>query len=141
MGYTALNGSLTLTAVARDAAGNRATSAAIQVTVANSTAAAPALSVTLTSPISGTTVSGTVQVTATAWAGAVGVRFYVDGNQIGLEDNFEPFSVSWDTTTTPDGSHTLTAVARDLLGNVVTSAPVTVQVSNTIVRKRAGPRH
>ena len=136
---TSINGSHTLTAVARDAAGNHTTSAAIQATVANSTVA-PSLNAAVTSPVSGATVSGTLQVDATAWAGTVGVRFYVDGNQIGLEDNFAPFSVSWDTTTTPDGSHKLTAVARDLVGNVITSAPVTVQVYNTTIRRRSSPR-
>jgi hypothetical protein len=132
------NGSHTLTAVARDAAGNTATSAAVQVMVSNTTTSS-GLTATVTSPLSGATLNGTLQVSATAWSSAVGVRFYVDGNQIGIEDNFAPFSVSWDTTTSKDGSHTLTAVARDLVGNLVTSAPVTVTVSNT-VRKRVG-RH
>src|SRR5439155_15996357 len=36
----------------------------------------------------------------------------------------------WDTTTASNGSHTLTAVARDAAGNSATSTPVTVTVSN-----------
>ena len=39
--------------------------------------------------------------------------------------------MSWATTTATNGSHTLTARARDAAGNATTSAPVTVTVSNT----------
>src|SRR5207253_7785765 len=42
-----------------------------------------------------------------------------------------PYSVSWNTTTATNGSHTLTAVARDAAGNTSTSAAVTVTVNNT----------
>src|SRR5258706_1739387 len=38
--------------------------------------------------------------------------------------------MSWNTTGTANGSHALTAVARDAAGNVTTSAVVTVTVSN-----------
>jgi hypothetical protein len=127
------NGSHTLTAIARDAAGNTATTPSAQVMVANG---GTSLTVSITSPTNGATLSGAVQVAANASAGVVGVRFYVDGNPIGLEDNFAPFAVSWDTTTSADGSHTLTAVARDLAGNITTSAPVSVLISNTLTRKR-----
>src|SRR5205814_1680242 len=41
-----------------------------------------------------------------------------------------PYSVSWNTTTASNGSHTLTAVARDAAGNRTTSAAVTVTVFN-----------
>jgi large repetitive protein len=132
------NGSHILTAVARDAAGNTASAAGDQVMVANG---ATGSSVSITSPTEGATVTGTVQVTANAPAGTVGVRFYVDGNSIGLEDNFAPFGVSWDSITSPDGSHTVTAVSRDLAGNIMTSAPVSVTVKNAAPRKRGGPRH
>jgi hypothetical protein len=39
--------------------------------------------------------------------------------------------VSWNTATAANGSHTLTAVARDAAGNRTTSAGVTVTVANT----------
>ena len=131
----AANGSHALTAVARDAAGNSKTSAAIQVTVANSTTGP---TVAVTSPISGSTLSGAVPVGATvSKMSAIGVRFYLDGNPLGIEDNFAPFEVSWDTTQSPNGSHKLTAVARDLTGKVIFSAPVTVSVLNAPLRRRA----
>src|SRR5438477_5569441 len=92
------------------------------------------LMVTVTSPASGSTVSGTVPVTASVTSvGALtvaGVQFKLDGNNLGAEDTTAPYSVPWDTTTASNGSHTLTAVARDSLGMLWTSDPVTVRVFN-----------
>src|SRR5438876_1156698 len=126
---TASNGSHTLTAVARDAAGNRTTSAAVTVTVFNDTTPP---TVSITSPVSGATVGGTTSVTANASdnVGVVGVQFVVGRASIGVEDAAAPYSVSWNTTTASNGSHTLTAVARDAAGNRTTSAAVTVTVFN-----------
>src|SRR5437667_292175 len=97
------------------------------------------LVVNVTSPASGSTVSGTVPVTASVTiVGSLtvaGVQFKLDGNNLGAEDTSAPYSVSWNTTTASNGSHTLTAVARDgLLGTLWTSDPVTVTVSNDITR-------
>src|SRR6266480_2738772 len=126
---TASNGSHTLTAVARDAAGNRTTSAPVTVTVFNDTTPP---TVSITSPVSGATVGGTTSVTANASdnVGVVGVQFLLDGANLGVEDAAAPYSVSWNTTTASNGSHTLTAVARDAAGNRTTSAAVTVTVFN-----------
>ena len=60
----------------------------------------------------------------------MGVQFKLDGVNLGAEDTSTPYSVPWDTNTAANGSHTLTAVARDLLGIRYTSNPVTVTVSN-----------
>src|SRR5207249_25303 len=62
--------------------------------------------------------------------GVVGVQFKVDGNNLDIEDTTVPYSVIWDSTTYPNGTHLLTAVARDAAGNQTTSAPVPVQVDN-----------
>src|SRR5438552_428787 len=92
------------------------------------------LIVTVTAPASGSTVSGTVPVTASVTAfGALsvrGVQFKLDGSNLGAEDTTAPYSVAWDTTTASNASHTLTAVARDSLGMLWTSDPVTVTVFN-----------
>jgi hypothetical protein len=79
--------------------------------------------------------SGTVGVAANASdnVGVVGVQFLLDGNVLGAEDTTSPYSVNWDTTTATNGSHILTARARDAGGNATTSAQVTVTVSNTQV--------
>src|SRR5437867_1409588 len=97
------------------------------------------LIVTITSPADGSPVSGTIPVTASVTiVGALtvaGVQFKLDGNNLGAEDTSAPYSVPWNTTTASNGSHTLTAVAREgLLGTLWTSDPVTVTVSNDITR-------
>jgi putative lipoic acid-binding regulatory protein len=130
---TVANGSHTLTAVARDTAGNTATASSITVTVQNQ---APGdvtpPTVALTAPASGATVSASVAVSATATdnVAVAGVRFQVDGVNLGAEDTSSPYSITWDTATAGNGSHTLTAIARDAAGNVTTSASRTVTVSN-----------
>src|SRR5438132_3822366 len=92
------------------------------------------LIVTITSPTSGSTVSGTTTVSASVSIIGVltvaGVQFFVDGAPLGAEDTSAPYSVPWDTTATSNGSHTLTAVARDNFGVRWNSDPVTVTVSN-----------
>src|SRR2546423_15512029 len=76
------------------------------------------LIVTMTSPASGSTVSGTVPVSASvSIIGLItvrGVQFKLDGANLGAEDTSSPYSVPWNTTTAGYGSHTLTAVAQDL---------------------------
>ena len=114
--------------VSRDAAGNAATSANFTFTTPDATAPA----VSITAPAAGTTVSATITVSASASdsVGVAGVQFRLDGASLGAEDTAAPYSVSWNTTTTSAGSHTLSAVARDAAGNSRTSAAVTVTVSN-----------
>ncbi len=60
----------------------------------------------------------------------VGVQFRLDGVDIGAEDTVSPYSVTWNTVTVTNGSHQLTAVARDAAGNTTTSAARTVNVNN-----------
>jgi trehalose-6-phosphatase len=131
----ASNGAHTLTATARDAAGNNTTSAGVTVTVSNTVADTTPPSVAITAPGSGATVSGSVQMTAGASdnVGVVGVQFYLDGSTLGAEVTASPFAVSWNTTTTSNGAHTLTANARDAAGNNTMSAGVTVTVANTVI--------
>jgi hypothetical protein len=89
-------------------------------------------SVSVTGPTSGSSVSGTVTLTATASdnVGVAGVQFKVDGVNVGSEDLTSPYTSSWNTTSVTSGSHSLTAVARDAAGNRTTSGLVTVTVSN-----------
>jgi hypothetical protein len=89
--------------------------------------------VALSAPASGATVSSTITVSSNASdnVGVAGVQFKLDGVNLGAEDTTAPYSVSWNTTSTSNGSHTLTAVARDAAGNSATSTAVPVTVSNT----------
>src|SRR5204863_22354 len=88
--------------------------------------------VSITAPAAGASVTGTVSVTANASdnIAVVGVQFKLDGANLGAEDATSPYSTSWDTTTASNGSHTLTAVARDAAGNTATCAAVTVSLGN-----------
>jgi len=58
------------------------------------------------------------------------VQFFVDGAAQGAEDTSAPYATAWNTTTVANGTHTLTARARDAAGNATTSAAVAVTVSN-----------
>jgi hypothetical protein len=40
------------------------------------------------------------------------VQFKLDGANLGAEDTAGPYSISWNSATVTNGSHTLTAVAR-----------------------------
>jgi hypothetical protein len=86
--------------------------------------------ISLASP--GATVSGNVPLSASANdnAGVAGVKFFDGAAQIGPEITSSPFSTMWNSTTVADGSHTLTAVARDAAGNTTTSNAVVVTVNN-----------
>jgi Big-like domain-containing protein len=88
--------------------------------------------VAIAAPAAGATVTGTVSVTANASdnVGVAGVQFKIDGANLGSEDTTAPYTVSWNTTAVANGSHTLTAVARDAAGNRTTSAPISVTVGN-----------
>ncbi|MFH1256740.1 MAG: Ig-like domain-containing protein [Candidatus Diapherotrites archaeon] len=89
--------------------------------------------VSITSPTSEQTVSGTISVTANASdnVGVAGVQFKLDGSNLGSEDTSAPYSFSWNTTTASNASHALTATARDASGNTATSTTVNVTVNNT----------
>ncbi len=89
--------------------------------------------VSITAPTAGATVTGAaVTLTATAAdnIGVAGVQFKVDGVATGSEDTSSPYSISWNSTAVSNGSHTITATARDAAGNSTTSTGVSVTVSN-----------
>lgn len=91
-------------------------------------------SASITAPTGASPLSGTVTISAAASdnIGVGGVTFLVDNVAIGGgEDKTAPYSVSWDTTTVANGTHTIVARARDTSNNTTDSTPVTVTVSNT----------
>ena len=93
------NGSHTLSAVARDAAGNTTTSAPVTVTVFNAPPDTTPPTASVTAPQAGATVAGTVTLQATANddTGVVGVTFAIDGVVTGAEDTTAPYSLSWNS--------------------------------------------
>jgi hypothetical protein len=88
--------------------------------------------VSLTAPAAGATVAGTINVTAGVAdnVGVAGVQFKYNGANLGAEVTAPPYTVAANTTTIPNGQHTLTAVARDAAGNQTTSSPVAINVQN-----------
>jgi len=123
-------GPYTISATATDTIGQPATDS-ISVTVDNTQP-----TVSITSPTEGAPVSGTIDVTADAsdtTSGVTQVEFFVDGASIGVDTNgADGWSVTWDTSTATNGSHTLTATATDAAGNLATSDSVTVTVDNLV---------
>ena len=92
--------------------------------------------VAITSPTSGSSVTGTLKITATATdnsggSGVAQVSFYVDGQLIATATSATKgvYSVSWNTKKVTKGQHTLTAIARDVAGNAQTSTAVLVTVT------------
>jgi len=85
--------------------------------------------VTLTSPVAGATATApgafTVAATATDAEGVAEVRFYANGDLIGLDDT-SPYVIAWSGVAA--GSYTLTAVATDTLGTTGASSPIAVTV-------------
>ncbi len=110
---------------------------ASQTRVQGKAADTTAPAVSLTGPAPGATVSGKVNLTATATdnaggSGMAGVQFKLDGTQLLAEDPLAPYSTSWDTTAAANGTHTLTARAFDAAGNQTTSTAVSVTVNNPL---------
>jgi hypothetical protein len=88
--------------------------------------------VSISAPANGATVSGSTSITANAAdnVGVVGVQFRLDGANFGSEDTVSPYSTTWNTTASSNGTHTLMAIARDAAGNVTSSSSVSVTVNN-----------
>jgi hypothetical protein len=123
------NGSHTLKTRTWDGAGNGKTST-VTVTFANDTQVPQ---VSLSQPSAGALVRGNVTVKALASddQGVSHVEFRLDGALLAT-DATAPYQVSWSTTATSDGSHSLTARAFDGTGNVGVSAARSVTVDNTL---------
>lgn len=126
--YSVANGNYTLTAMARDAAGNITTSEAIAVNVIN-VADAELPQVTIIAPAAGD-ITGIINVKANASdnIGIAGVQFFLDGTNLGSEDLTIPYSVAWNTANAAGGNHILSARARDLAGNTSLVTYVNVNV-------------
>lgn len=87
----------------------------------------------ITSPANGATVSGNVTISASASdnVGVTKIDLLVDGSLAGTMTS-APYALLWDTTRSPNGTHTLQTKAYDAAGNVGLSATVSVSVNNPI---------
>ncbi len=89
--------------------------------------------VLVTSPSANANVTGVTQISADASdaASVAGVQFQVDGSNVGAEDIVAPYQVNWDSTTVVNGSHNITAIARNSSNLTTTSSAVPVTVTNS----------
>jgi Amt family ammonium transporter len=88
--------------------------------------------VTLLAPAYSSTVTGTIEVVADATddRGVAGVSFTLDGEPLGEGRDTPPYVITWDTRSTPNGEHTLTAIAWDAAENHGSSVPFRIWVEN-----------
>ena len=86
-------------------------------------------SVSITTPGSGDTISGTsnISVTSSDNTSVAGVQLYIDLTPVGTSTTTSPYTYVWNTDLVENGTHTIVAVAHDAAGNYATSSiPVTV---------------
>src|SRR5262249_50697399 len=87
----------------------------------------------MTAPADGATPSGdavTLSAHAARPPGLSRAPVQGGGANLGAEDTSSPYSTAWDSTSVANGSHSLSAVARDPAGRTQ-SASVTVNVANS----------
>ncbi|MBK8772456.1 MAG: hypothetical protein IPM06_18820 [Rhizobiales bacterium] len=94
--------------------------------------------VAVTVPSTGATVSGnqTVRATCTDETAVANVQMLLDGSNLGSADTSSPYSITWDTTTASNASHTLSARCTDTSSNQTTSSTISVTVSNIGAQSR-----
>jgi len=88
--------------------------------------------VTITSPIDGTIVSDSVEITcmSTDDEKVDKVELWVDGVSTGIIDETEPYSLHWVTSNLDHGVYTIVIRAYDINDNVMDSNPIQLTVSN-----------
>jgi hypothetical protein len=98
-------------------------------------------SVTVTNPVNGTTVYGGIAVEAKANSTLAKVEFYLDG-VLKTTESFAPYCMAgdggsgtpcynWESTTVPNGTHTITAYGYDSAGTKSGPSTVTFTVNNS----------
>jgi Concanavalin A-like lectin/glucanases superfamily/Domain of unknown function (DUF1929)/Bacterial Ig domain/Kelch motif len=90
--------------------------------------------ISISTPAGGASLSGSTTISASASdnVGVASVQFTLDGNNLGSPVTVAPYSVTWDTTTALNSSHTLGAKASDAAGNTGAATTVSVVVSNPV---------
>jgi hypothetical protein len=97
-----------------------------------------AVTAQIATPANGSTVSGSVALTAAPVAGLAAVQWQINGANVGGEVTAAPYTRTWDTTknlngtAAANGTYIVTAVARSTSGMTAASS-VTVSVANAAV--------
>jgi peptidoglycan/xylan/chitin deacetylase (PgdA/CDA1 family) len=90
--------------------------------------------VSLTAPLTNSTVSGTAVTISANAADNVGVDrvvFSVDGAVVGSDDT-SPYAIAWNSRTVANGAHTVTATVFDTSGNTQTAGPRPFNTQNDL---------
>lgn len=126
---TVADGAHTLSAVAHDAEGNKATSRSVSIMVVNSYPDTTPPVVKVLRPSAGT-LSGVVdiEISATDDRGVSSTEILIDRNKV-----HDGTAFTWDTTQYANGPHTIQARAEDEAGNVGVSELVHVTLDNDFV--------
>jgi len=130
------DGTHTLTAKAYDSLHNVGiTSITVNVFNGNSDAIPPTGSIT--SPLSGSTISGEVTLAASAsdntgGSGVKRVEFYRDSGVLIGPSSTSPYRALWNTTTVSNGAHSFYVRVFDNANNVFTSTSITATVNNVV---------
>ncbi len=126
-------GTYQLTTRAYDTSSNMKTSSVVNITIPEPPdTTAP--TVTLSSPVAGSQVAGTITMSASASdnKGVSKVEFLVDGI-VKSTVTSSPYSATFDTKTVADGSHTISAKAYDTAATPnVGTATITVTVKQAV---------
>ncbi len=112
--------------------GTSATAYNLALTYTGGTPPPPADTTAPTASATESGTSGTITFSATATdnVGVTKVEFYVDGALKGT-DTTSPYSMTLDSTTLTNATHSLVAKAYDAAGNIGSSTAVSFSVSNT----------
>ncbi len=91
--------------------------------------------VTITAPANNATVSGTISLTAVCTpqgSATVGsIQFQIDGTSFGSAGAPSPYTLSWNTLTAANASHTISATCTDSNSQTGTASTIAVTVSNS----------
>ena len=98
--------------------------------------------VSLTAPSANAVLSNTVTLSVTAidntgGSGVSNVAFLVDGVAVGSNSS-APYSITWNSKSLVNGSHTIQARAQDAAGNQASSSSMAVTVQNPVVTFLSG---
>lgn len=135
------DGEHVLFAKAMDSSGAWGTSAFVKFKVANTTVSSSGSSVAVTSPASGSTVSGTVSLAASAAdpSGVTQMKWFIDGSEVAW-DGSSPWQGSWDSKRVGDGTHSIHARAYTGSGSWVSSPSISFTVRNSTTTTTSGWR-
>ncbi len=129
-------GTYSLMVTVTDAAG-KTNSSIVQILVApkpdNNVVDIISPTVSIQSPSTGSTLSGTTSLTANASdnIGVASVQFLIDDQNVGSPISISPYTYSLNTSLLTNNAHTLSARAVDFSGNVGTSGSVMFTINNS----------